>query len=91
MKYLFAHSKEFTLATHDDKIIHDAIRINMEHRRNVTFAMLNGIRGKLANEVSRDQELYIYLPFGKGWARYLLRRLAEMENIALVARSVFQQ
>lgn len=91
MAYLFAHAKEFTIATHDTAIISDAVELNRKRRRNVTFAMLNGIRNKYAaGLVGKRQKVALYVPYGRRWMEYAGRRLSEMENLRLLLGSVMQ-
>ncbi len=92
MRYLFEHSEEFIIATHDDRIIDSALRLNLIHRKKFAFAMLKGIRGKLAEKIAKQgNTIFIYVPFGPQWLAYSIRRLKEGSNIALVLRSVLQQ
>lgn len=91
MKYLFATSNHFIIATHDDKLIKEAQRLAKLYHKQFSFAMLKGIRENLAAKLAKTNEIFIYLPFGKEWFAYSARRLKERNNLLLVARSVFQQ
>ena len=47
------------------------------------FQMLLGVRSELRKEIlSKGHPLRIYIPFGKKWYEYSLRRLKENPNIA---------
>lgn len=91
MKYLFEHSNTFTIATHDSAMIDRAIRLNEIHSRNVTLAMLNGIRNRYAEHLAASRRVYIYVPFGERWVDYSIRRLRELSNALLIARSLFSR
>ena len=89
MKYLFKHSNRFMIATHDDNLIDIARDLEIDHNKNVMFAMLKGIRGKLALQLVSDKEnVYIYVPFGEDWVEYSTRRLKELEHSMLILRSI---
>jgi proline dehydrogenase len=69
------------IATHDPKMI-DAT-INFATREGITkekfeFQMLYGIRRDLQRQLARDGfNVRIYVPYGKHWYPYFMRRLAE--------------
>ncbi len=91
-KYLFQRSNNFIIATHDDRIVETVERIRRDSGKNFSFAMLKGIRGNLANKIARDgNTIFVYVPFGEDWIAYCARRIREGTNIALMARSLFQQ
>ena len=92
MRILFSKSKRFMIATHDSKIVEEAIRLNKKYKRDVTFAMLNGIRTKYALHLSKSgQKVAVYVPFGEEWFSYGLRRLTEQGHISLIIRSLFEE
>jgi proline dehydrogenase len=92
MRLLFSKAKKFMIATHDSRIIDEAIKINKRKRRDVTFAMLNGIRNKYAVYLTRSgQKVSKYVPFGGDWIGYSLRRLTEEGHIMLIIRSLFEK
>lgn len=92
MRMLFSKSKKFMVATHDSKIIEEAIRLNRKYKRDVTFAMLNGIRNKYALHLSRTgQKVTVYVPFGEEWVSYGLRRLSEQGHLSLIVRSLLEK
>lgn len=91
MEYLFRHSAQFMIATHDPKVIEEALLLNRSYRRNITYAMLNGIRNKaLVRLAGTGNRVAVYIPFGKRWLAYTLRRLSEASNLLLVIRSLFE-
>lgn len=92
MRMLFKRKARLMVATHDDAIIDDALSLERRYGRKVIFAMLKGIRGRLARQlVEQGEDMQIYVPFGEEWLAYSLRRLDEAEHALLVFRSVFQQ
>jgi proline dehydrogenase len=89
MKYLFKNSKRFMIATHDDRMIEIARELEKRYRKRIMFAMLKGIRHKLALRlVSQNERVYIYVPFGEEWVEYSARRLKELEHSMLILRSI---
>jgi len=84
------------IATHDEKII-SATKAYAARRGIGTdrfeFQMLYGIRRDLQRLlVAEGYRLRLYVPFGKAWYPYFMRRLAERPaNIFFVARHIFRQ
>lgn len=92
MDYLFRRSKRFTIATHDEAVVRKALELNKKYGRDVTYAMLNGIRGRLARELAqKGEKVSVYVPFGREWIPYSYRRLKEASNLKLVVRSIFER
>jgi proline dehydrogenase len=87
MKMLGDSGNFFAVATHDDKLVDEAIGKNCE------FQLLMGIRDELKNRlVSRGLPVAEYIPYGTHWLPYSVRRLRERKrNILLVARSLVQK
>jgi len=74
------------IATHDERIVKEAIRIISELKLPPTsyeFQMLLGVTESLRNRI-RDagHPLRVYIPFGKEWYAYSVRRLRENPRIA---------
>jgi proline dehydrogenase len=68
------------VATHDEFLIAESKRIVSERYE---FQMLLGVRERLGDELVRQGErLRIYVPFGRRWYEYSLRRLHENPKIA---------
>jgi len=89
LHYLFEHSERFTVATHDPSLIDYAMGLNRVHRRNVTYAMLNGINNKRVLEIAREKErMALYVPFGTRWIAYSYRRLREGGHLSLILQSL---
>ena len=68
------------IATHDEFLVSEGKRIARERYE---FQMLLGVREALGRELVADGErLRIYVPFGRQWYEYSLRRLQENPRIA---------
>jgi proline dehydrogenase len=91
MGYLFESSPRFMIATHDGRIIARARALNREHRRNVSYSMLNGINNQVAKRLAAEREnVALYVPFGNRWVGYSYRRLREMGHVRLILGSLFR-
>lgn len=91
MGYLFYKSPFFAVATHDDRLIEEAITANQTHKKRIEFQTLMGVRDELKNDlVRRGFAVVDYIPYGSQWFPYSLRRIKERKrNILLLLRSVF--
>lgn len=91
MGYLFYKSAFFAIATHDEKLINEAIEANKVHKTRLEFQMLMGVREELKQKlVSKGFNVVDYIPYGTAWIPYTVRRLKERNwNILLIMRSVF--
>jgi len=90
MRILFERSRGFAIATHDEKLIEEACRLSNVHHADFEFEMLMGIRDKKKLElVDRGYRVSEYIPFGRSWWAYSVRRIREHKsNIFLLARSL---
>ena len=74
------------IATHDAWLISQGQRLVEQHgltREQYEFQMLLGVTQRAGDRLVRDDHrLRIYVPFGKEWYRYALRRLQENPKIA---------
>jgi proline dehydrogenase len=74
------------IATHDDVLVRQGRRLVLEHelaREQYEFQMLLGVRLGLGDQLVREgHRLRIYVPFGRHWYAYSLRRLQENPKIA---------
>ena len=91
MKVLFEAESYFAIATHDSKMIEEAIRLNRNSR--FEFQMLMGIRDELKKDlVAKKFAVAEYIPYGSQWLPYSVRRIRERKrNLLLLARSLIQQ
>jgi proline dehydrogenase len=84
------------MATHDPDIV-DAVKRIAEERGiakdRFEFQMLYGIRRDLqASLVDDGYGMRVYIPFGRQWFPYFMRRLGERPaNVAFVMRSLFRE
>ncbi|MEM0201502.1 MAG: proline dehydrogenase family protein, partial [Candidatus Micrarchaeaceae archaeon] len=90
MEYLFKNSNNFTIATHDFNIIKYSFELSKKFNKKPKYAMLFGIRNKLAKNIAKQHEMSLYLPFGVDWIGYSYRRLKESSNLKLVLRSLLE-
>jgi proline dehydrogenase len=74
------------VATHDEWLIGEALTLIEERGlrpEQYEFQMLLGVRSELGDELVREgHRLRIYVPFGRRWYEYCLRRLQENPKIA---------
>ena len=69
------------VATHDNELIELARQLNKEHPRNFEFQMLMGAHDKRKVELAGEgYKVCGYIPYGKGWLGYFLRRLNEQKR-----------
>jgi proline dehydrogenase len=84
------------LATHDARIIDRAIQLVRAEgiaRDSFEFQMLYGIRRDLQERlIGAGYRVRIYVPYGREWYPYFMRRLAERPaNVAFIVRSVLRE
>ena len=96
MQLLLDHGEYPAIATHDEKMI--AATKTYAAKRGIPpgrfeFQMLYGIRRDLQRQlVAEGYRLRLYVPFGKAWYPYLMRRLAERPaNVFFIARNLMRQ
>lgn len=96
MKILLESPVYHGLATHDEKLIQEAIQYVRAHKIDASrfeFQMLYGIRRDLQRSlVEQGFKLRVYVPFGSEWYPYFMRRLAERPaNVLFLAKSMLHQ
>ena len=84
------------VASHDEWVIAETLRIFEEREldpHEYEFQMLLGVRGELGHELVREgHRLRIYVPFGRQWYEYSLRRLQENPKVAgYIAADTFRR
>jgi proline dehydrogenase len=96
MRLLLDHGVYPAIATHDPAIIGEARTYATE--RGITsdkfeFQMLYGVRRDLQNElVAAGYRVRVYVPFGKEWFPYFMRRLGERPaNVMFVIRAILSE
>ncbi len=95
MKVLLERGVYPAIATHDEKMI-EATKA-FAHERDIArgafeFQMLYGIRRDLQRKLVADgYALRLYVPFGRAWYPYFMRRLAERPaNVLFLARNLLR-
>jgi proline dehydrogenase len=91
MKLLFDGENYFAIATHDSKIVEEAINLSKDSK--FEFQLLMGIRDELKTDlVKRGFVVAEYIPYGNQWLPYSVRRIRERKrNLLLLTRSLIQQ
>jgi proline dehydrogenase len=86
LEALLEHGCYVGIATHDEWLLAESKRLVAERglrRDQYEFQMLLGVRPPLGDELVREsRRLRIYVPFGRQWYAYSLRRLQENPKIA---------
>ncbi len=96
MKLLLDEGTYPAIASHDEKIVGEAlryIRAKAYPPDRFEFQMLYGIRRDLQSEVTRQGYcLRLYVPYGEAWYPYFMRRLAERPaNVLFLAKNLLRQ
>ena len=101
MKMLFENSNNnnissiFAIATHDSRLIEEAIDLSKKfhaNKKQFEFQMLMGIRDDIKKSlVERGFRVSEYIPYGSQWLPYSVRRIKERKrNIILLGRSLIR-
>ena len=95
MKTLLSSGVYHGIATHDPKMIEATIDYTQREgigREAFEFQMLYGIRRDLQVQLARaGYNMRVYVPYGKHWYPYFMRRLAERPaNIWFVLKNMFK-
>lgn len=96
IEYHLLHGKFTSIATHDHRVINHVKEFVREHNiptEKFEFQMLYGFRKDMQLELAKEgYNFCTYVPFGKDWYGYFMRRLAERpQNIQLVTKQVFNK
>jgi proline dehydrogenase len=74
------------IATHDEWLVDEALRLVRERElepHEYEFQMLLGVQARLGDRLlAQGERLRIYVPFGRQWYEYSLRRLQENPKVA---------
>ena len=83
---LFDGGAKVAIASHDDWVVSEALALIEERGLGFDryeFQLLLGVREELADELVREgHTVRIYVPYGRQWYEYSLRRLQENPRIA---------
>src|SRR5256886_17170035 len=95
MQLLLASGTYHGIATHDPKMLDATIEFAQREgigKDAFEFQMLYGIRRDLQEQLARDgYGMRVYVPYGKHWYPYFMRRLAERPaNIWFVLKNPFR-
>ena len=95
MKLLLSSGVYHGIATHDPNMINATIRYAREQgigKEAFEFQMLYGVRRDLQEKLARDgYNMRVYVPYGKHWYPYFMRRLAERPaNMWFVMKNMFK-
>jgi proline dehydrogenase len=95
MRLLLDRGVDPAIATHDEKMIEAAqsyATAQKISRDRFEFQMLYGIRRDLQKSlVAQGDRLRLYVPFGRAWYPYYMRRLAERPaNVLFILRNLFR-
>ena len=96
MQALIASDHYPAIATHDDTMIERARQLAVARglmRDRFEFQMLYGVRRDLqARLVAAGYRVRVYIPFGRQWFPYFMRRLGERPaNLSFVIRSLIRE
>ncbi|HEV7842224.1 MAG TPA: proline dehydrogenase family protein [Pyrinomonadaceae bacterium] len=95
MKLLLSSGTYHGIATHDPNMINTTIRYARDEgigKEAFEFQMLYGVRRDLQERLARDgYNVRVYVPYGKHWYPYFMRRLAERPaNVWFVLKNMFK-
>ncbi|CAG0994183.1 partial Proline dehydrogenase 2, partial [Methylophilaceae bacterium] len=96
MKELLLSGTRPAIATHDVRLINEAKRFAAEKglaKNTFDFEMLLGIKRELQKKLaSEGYRVRVYIPYGKNWLPYTVRRLRERkENVWFVLKNIFER
>jgi proline dehydrogenase len=95
MQLLLASGIYHGIATHDPKMIEATIDFSQRQgipKEAFEFQMLYGVRRDLQRQLAKDgYSLRVYVPYGKHWYPYFMRRLAERPaNIWFILKNILK-
>jgi len=95
MKRMLSSGIYHAIATHDERLIAATQVYARQHHippERYEFQLLYGIRRRLARDLLRQGErVRVYVPYGRQWYSYFMRRLAERPaNLLFLLRNLFR-
>ncbi len=95
MQMLLASGTYHGIATHDPRMIDATVKFAQSNnigKEAFEFQMLYGVRRDLQEQLARDgYNMRVYVPYGKHWYPYFMRRLAERPaNVWFVAKNLLR-
>lgn len=94
LEHIFKSGSYVGIATHDEYLINKSYellnKLNIDKNK-FEFQMLLGVREDLRDKINSDgYKLRVYVPFGKDWYAYSIRRLKENPQVArYIFNSIF--
>ena len=95
MRMLLSSGIYHGIATHDPRMIDETCRYARQQRLSTSsfeFQMIYGVRRDMQDRLVREgYRLRVYIPFGKEWFPYFMRRLAERPaNVLFAIKAVLR-
>ena len=95
LKKMLNNGSYVGIATHDDYLVEGSYKIIDEmnlSKDKYEFQMLYGVKEKLRDKINSDgHKLRVYVPYGKKWYAYSIRRMQENPEIAMhITKSVLR-
>ncbi len=78
-----------SIATHDEILLNEIV--SRKEIVNHRFEFLYGVRRDIQKNFKKNHEVGIYMPYGKEWLSYTMRRLKEFKNIKFVAENLIKE
>ncbi|WP_020376664.1 proline dehydrogenase family protein [Sulfobacillus thermosulfidooxidans] len=96
VEYSLSHGNYTAVATHDEVIIGHVLRYVKDHHiapDQFEFQMLYGVKYSVLRDLAREgYQTRVYVPWGRDWYAYYLRRIAERPaNLLFFARSLVKR
>jgi proline dehydrogenase len=96
LEHMLREKSYVGIATHDSELVDAAYRMISEmklQKNEYEFQMLLGVRPELRSKILRDgHRLRVYVPFGKHWSQYSIRRFKENPQVAgYVLKALFSR
>ncbi len=93
MRALLLKGNRPAIATHDEKLINEAMDFVEEHKipiESFEFQMILGIKRTLQKKLAADGYIIrVYVPYGANWLPFITRRLKERrENLLFVIKNI---
>ena len=82
-------SPEDAIATHDENILD--LLTSSDDFNDIQFEFLFGVRRDVQIKLLKDYRVGVYLPYGKNWLSYTVRRLSEWKNIEFIAKNIIKE
>jgi proline dehydrogenase len=94
LRLMLSNGSYVGIATHDDQLINGAYQMLDEMKKKkdeYEFQMLLGVRENLRDKILKDgHRIRVYIPFGKHWYNYSIRRFKENPQMAgYIFKSLF--